>query len=98
MTTDGSAEDLVRSGVSSGDAQDSFNKRELHASGVPHPFWGMDIGVLAGFLKKGWSRPGGMNVTGWITAWPNLMVDLPATVGALAPPVKGELRRELTMF
>ena len=39
-----------------------------------------------------------MNVTGRITAWPNLMVDLPATVGALAPLVKGELGRELMMF
>ena len=28
-------------------------------------------------------------------AWPNLMVELPATVGAPAPPVKGELGREL---
>ena len=53
MTTDGSAEDLVRSGLSSGDVRDSFNKGELHASGVPHPFWGVEIGVLAGFLKKG---------------------------------------------
>ena len=98
MITDGSAEDLVRSGVSSGDVQDSFNKGELHAPGVPHPFWGVDIGVLVGFLKKGWSRPGCMNVTGQIMAWPNLMVDLPATVGALAPPVEGELGRELTRF
>ena len=39
-----------------------------------------------------------MNVTGRITAWPNLIVDLPGTVRALAPPVKGELGRELTMF
>ena len=31
MTTDGATEDLVRSGVSSGDALDSFNKGELHA-------------------------------------------------------------------
>ena len=53
MTTDGSVEDLLRSGVSSGDIWDSFNKGELHASGVPHPFWGVEIGVLAGFLKKG---------------------------------------------
>ena len=38
-----------------------------------------------------------MNVTvGWVMAWLNLMVELPATVGALAPPVKGELGRELT--
>ena len=53
MTTNGSVEDLVRSGVSSGDVQGPFNKGELHASGVPHSFWGMEIGVLAGFLKKG---------------------------------------------
>ena len=39
-----------------------------------------------------------MNETGWITAWPNLIVDFPATMGALAPPVRGELGRELTMF
>ena len=53
MITDGSAEDLVRSGVSLGDVWDSFNKGELRASGVPHPFWGVEIGVLTGFLKKG---------------------------------------------
>ena len=53
MTTNGSAGDLVRSGVPSGDTQDSFNRGELHASGVPHPFCDVDIGVLAGFLKKG---------------------------------------------
>ena len=41
---------------------------------------------------------GCVNVMGQITAWPNLMVDLPATVGALAPLIKGELGRELTMF
>ena len=58
MTTDGSVEDLVRSEVSSGDVRDPFNKGELHASGVPHPFWGKEIGVLAGFLKKGQSRAG----------------------------------------
>ena len=51
MITDGSVEDLVRSGVSSGDVWDSFNKGELCASGVPHTFWGVEIGVLAGFLK-----------------------------------------------
>ena len=39
-----------------------------------------------------------MNVTGQITAWPNLIVDFPATVGALPPLVKGELGRELTIF
>ena len=39
-----------------------------------------------------------MNATGRVAAWPNLMVELPATVGAPAPPVKGELGRELTMF
>ena len=39
-----------------------------------------------------------MDATGRVTAWPNLMVELPATVGAPGPPVKGELRRELTMF
>ena len=50
MTTDRTAEDLARS---SGDALDSFNKGELHGYGVPHPFWGVDIGVLAGCLKKG---------------------------------------------
>ena len=53
MITDGATEDLVRSGVSSGDALDSFNKGELHAYRVPHPFWGVNIGVLAGCLKKG---------------------------------------------
>ena len=53
MTTDGLVEDFVRFGVSSDDVWDPFNKGELHASGVPHPFWGMEIGVLAGFLKKG---------------------------------------------
>ena len=53
MITDGAAEGLVRSGVSSGDTLDSFNKGELWAYGVPHPFWGVDIGVLAGCLKKG---------------------------------------------
>ena len=36
---------------------------------------------------------GCINVTGRIMAWPNLMVDLPATVGALAPLVRGELGR-----
>ena len=98
MITDGSAEDLVRSAVSSGDIQVSFNKAELCASGVPHPFWGVEVGVLVGFLKKGESRVGCMNMTGQIMACPNLMVNLPATVEALAPPVKGELGRELTMF
>ena len=53
MITDGSAEDLVGSGVSSGDVRDSFNKGELRTSGVPHPFWGVEIGVLVGFLNKG---------------------------------------------
>ena len=53
MITDGSAEDLVRSGVSLGDVRDSLNKGELRASGAPQPFWGVEIGVLAGFLKKG---------------------------------------------
>ena len=53
MMTDGAAEGLVRSGVSSGDALDSFNKGELRAYRVPHPFWGVDIGVLVGCLKKG---------------------------------------------
>ena len=48
-TTNGSVGDLVGSGMSSGDVRDSFNKGELHASGVPHPFWGVEIGVLAGF-------------------------------------------------
>ena len=37
-----------------------------------------------------------MNVAGRVTAWPNLIVELPATVGVPAPPVKGELGRELT--
>ena len=32
-----------------------------------------------------------MNAAGRVTAWPNLIVELPATVGAPAPPVKGEL-------
>ena len=41
---------------------------------------------------------GCVKVTGWMTAWPNLMVDLLATVGALAPLVKGELGRKLMMF
>ena len=41
---------------------------------------------------------GCVNVMGRIMAYPNLMVDLPATMGALAPPVKGELGRELTML
>ena len=41
---------------------------------------------------------GCVNVTDQITAWQNLMVDLPATMGALAALVKGELGRELTMF
>ena len=36
-----------------------------------------------------------MNAAGQVVAWPNLMVELPATVGAPAPPVKGELGREL---
>ena len=53
MITDGAPEDLVRSGVSSGDTLDSFNNGELHAYRVPHPFWGVNIGVLAGCLKKG---------------------------------------------
>ena len=53
MTTDGTAEDLARSGVSSGDALDSFNRGELRGYGVPHPFWGVNIGVLVGCLKKG---------------------------------------------
>ena len=53
MITDGAAEGLVRSEVSSGDALDSFNKGELCAYRVPHPFWGVDIGVLVGCLKKG---------------------------------------------
>ena len=53
ITTDGSVEDLARFGVSSGDVWDSFNKGELRASGVPHTFWGVEKGVLAGFLKKG---------------------------------------------
>ena len=53
MITDGVAEGLVRSGVSSGDALDSFNKGELWAYGVLHPFWGVDIGVLVGCLKRG---------------------------------------------
>ena len=39
---------------------DSFNKGELRASGVPHPFWGVNIGVLVGCLKEriiqGWLR------------------------------------------
>ena len=35
-----------------------------------------------------------MDVTGWVMAWPNLMVELPATVGAPGPLVKGELGRE----
>ena len=35
---------------------------------------------------------------GQVMAWPNLMVELPATVGAPGPPVKGELGRELTTF
>ena len=52
MITDGAAEGLVRSGVSSGDTLDSFNKGELRAYSVPHPFWGVDIGVLAGLLKE----------------------------------------------
>ena len=39
-----------------------------------------------------------MDVTGWATAWPNLMVELPATVGAPTPLVKGKLGRELTTF
>ena len=52
MITDGAAEGLVRSGVSSGDALDSFNKGELWVYRVPHPFWGVDMGVLAGCLKK----------------------------------------------
>ena len=51
MITNGSAGDLVRSGVSSGDALDSFSKGELHASGVPHPFWGVDNRGACGFLK-----------------------------------------------
>ena len=50
MTTGGAAEDLARS---SGDALDSFNKGELRGYGVLHPFWGVDIGVLTGCLKKG---------------------------------------------
>ena len=50
MTTDGTAEDLARS---SGDTLDSFSKGELRGCGVLHPFWGVDIGVLAGCLKKG---------------------------------------------
>ena len=50
MTTGGVAEDLARS---SGDTLDSFNKGELRGYGVPHPFWGVDIGVLEGCLKKG---------------------------------------------
>ena len=53
ITTDCSVEDLVRSGVSSGDIRDSFSTGELRASGVSHTFWGMEIGVLAGFLKNG---------------------------------------------
>ena len=53
ITTDGSVEDLVRSGVSSGDVRDSFSTGELRASGVSHTFQGMEIGVLAGFLKNG---------------------------------------------
>ena len=53
MITNGAAEGLVRSGVSSGDALDSFNKGELWAYRVLHPFWGVDIGVLVGCLKKG---------------------------------------------
>ena len=36
-----------------------------------------------------------MNAVGQVTAWPNLIVELPATVGVPAPPVKGELGREL---
>ena len=36
-----------------------------------------------------------MDTAGRVMAWLNLMVELPATVGALAPPVKGELGREL---
>ena len=52
MITDGAAEGLVRSGVSSGDTLDSFNKGELRAYRVLHPFWGVDIGVLVGCLKK----------------------------------------------
>ena len=50
MTTGGAAEDLARS---SGEALDSFNKGEVRGFGVPHPFWGVVIGVLAGCLKKG---------------------------------------------
>ena len=53
MMTDGAADGLVRSGVSSGDALDSFNKGELQAYRVLHPFWGVDVGVLAGFLNRG---------------------------------------------
>ena len=55
MTTDGAAEDLARS---SGDALDSFNKGELRGYGVLHPFWGVDIGVLAGWFEEGiaWLR------------------------------------------
>ena len=52
MTTDGTAEDLARSGVSSGDALDSFNRGELHGYGVPHPFWGVDIGGACGLFKE----------------------------------------------
>ena len=53
MIINGSAEDLLRSAVSSGDVQDSFNNGELCTSGVPHPFWGVEVEEPAGFLKKG---------------------------------------------
>ena len=50
--TDGAPEDLVRSGVSSGDTLDSFNKGELRAYRVPHPFWGCRYRGACGLLKE----------------------------------------------
>ena len=41
--------DLVRSGVSGGDVQGSFNKGELDAVGAPNPFGGVGTLVLTGF-------------------------------------------------
>ena len=52
MITDGTAEDVTRSGVSSGDALDSFNKGELCAYGVPTPLLGCRYRGACGLFKE----------------------------------------------
>ena len=58
ISTDGSVEDLVRSGVSWGDVWDSFSRGELHASGCPPHFLRCGdrgaFGLLEERIVHGW--------------------------------------------